>query len=108
MFHEKSQAEYNPNSPSLGATTSVDEDKGSRHELDPATQYLRDHPEWADYDHLEAIKVRKKIDWRIMPLIVVTNTIGAVDVRYREPYPPRVIDQYIEDHRIQRRLVWND
>ncbi|EEU39001.1 uncharacterized protein NECHADRAFT_3210, partial [Fusarium vanettenii 77-13-4] len=27
----------------------------------------------------EAKKVRKKIDWRIMPLMVVTNTIGAVD-----------------------------
>ncbi|KAL6365181.1 hypothetical protein LRP88_01163 [Fusarium phalaenopsidis] len=79
MFVEKPQAGYNPHSPSLGATTSVDEDKSSRHELDPATQYLRDHPEWADYDHLEAKKVRKKIDWRIMPLMVVTNTIGAVD-----------------------------
>ncbi|RSM10004.1 hypothetical protein CDV31_007410 [Fusarium ambrosium] len=79
MFEEKSQAEYDPNSPSLGATTSADEDKNSRHEIDPATQYLRDHPEWADYDHFEANKVRQKIDWRIMPLMVVTNTIGAVD-----------------------------
>ncbi|KAJ4213708.1 hypothetical protein NW759_010704 [Fusarium solani] len=79
MFDEKSQAEYDPNSPSLGATTSADEDKRSRHELDLATQYLRDHQEWADYDHLEAKKVRQKIDWRIMPLMVVTNTIGAVD-----------------------------
>lgn len=108
MFDEKSQAEYDPNSPSLGATTSADEDKRSRHELDLATQYLRDHQEWADYDHLEAKKVRQKIDWRIMPLMVVTNTIGAVDVSCREPSPPRVIDRYIENHRLQRRFVWND
>lgn len=89
MFDGKSEPEYDPNSPSLGATTSVDEDKNSRHEIDPATQYLRDHPEWTDYDHLEAKKVRQKIDWRIMPLMVVTNTIGAVDVSYRNLHVSR-------------------
>lgn len=108
MFEGKVQAEYDASSPSLGATTSVNEDKSSRHELDPATQYLRDHPEWADDDHFEAKKVRQKIDWRIMPLMVVTNTIGAVDVSYKEPHlPKRFVDQPTENYCLQRRPIWN-
>ncbi|KAM0425060.1 hypothetical protein ACHAPT_009619 [Fusarium lateritium] len=78
MFDDKDHSENHPESPSLEASSS-NEDKGPGHDIDPATQYLKDHPEWADYDHREAKRVRQKIDWRIMPLVVITNTIASVD-----------------------------
>ncbi|KAH7016372.1 major facilitator superfamily domain-containing protein [Microdochium trichocladiopsis] len=48
-------------------------------EEEPAAAYLRVHSEWADYEPSEAGAVLRKIDWRLMPLIIGTITIAAVD-----------------------------
>jgi hypothetical protein len=49
-----------------------------------AAAYLDEHrAEWADYGSDEAKKVLAKIDWRLMPLIIGTITIAAVDVSRR-------------------------
>ncbi|KAH7021537.1 uncharacterized protein B0I36DRAFT_354183 [Microdochium trichocladiopsis] len=63
-------------------------------EEEPAAAYLRVHSEWADYEPSEAGAVLRKIDWRLMPLIIGTITIAAVDV-----WPsPSVKQQPVADH----------
>ncbi|KAF4837641.1 putative transporter [Colletotrichum siamense] len=47
---------------------------------DQAAIFLREHEvEWANYEASEAKRVLRKIDWRLMPLIVGTTIIAAVD-----------------------------
>ncbi|KAF4812292.1 putative transporter [Colletotrichum siamense] len=60
---------------------------GSVHDIKDATNlddqaaiFLREHEvEWANYEASEAKRVLRKIDWRLMPLIVGTTIIAAVD-----------------------------
>ena len=48
---------------------------------DEAAYYLHEHEaQWANYSPSEAKRVLRKIDWRLMPLLVGTITIAAVDV----------------------------
>jgi ACS family allantoate permease-like MFS transporter len=54
---------------------------------EPATAYLQEHEhEWSNYEPHEARRVLRKIDWRLMPLIIGSITIAAVDVGY--PWAP--------------------
>ncbi|KAK5989278.1 putative transporter [Cladobotryum mycophilum] len=76
---------------SVEKTSSEDREAGESHvfgqggegeegeEEAAAAAYLRQHPEWADYDEQEAKSVLRKIDWRLLPLIIGTTTIGASD-----------------------------
>jgi ACS family allantoate permease-like MFS transporter len=49
-----------------------------------AAAFLGEHQEqWANYDAEEAKRVLRKIDWRVMPLVVGTITIAAVDVGFQ-------------------------
>ncbi|KAH7039560.1 major facilitator superfamily domain-containing protein [Microdochium trichocladiopsis] len=61
------------------ATVDVPEKAPIALEEEPAAAYLRVHSEWADYEPSEAGAVLRKIDWRLMPLIIGTITIAAVD-----------------------------
>lgn len=48
---------------------------------EPAAAFLTEHEhQWGNYDPQEARKVLRKIDFRLMPLIIGTITIAAVDV----------------------------
>lgn len=51
---------------------------------DAAAVFLYENrAEWSNYSSNEAKKILRKIDWRLMPLIIGTITIAAVDVRIR-------------------------
>ncbi|KAH8172804.1 major facilitator superfamily protein [Sarocladium implicatum] len=64
-------------------TNSKSDDGGSVKSINnenSAANFLNDHhAEWSDYTSEEAKKVLRKIDWRLMPLIVGTITLAAVD-----------------------------
>lgn len=48
---------------------------------DPAAAFLREYEhQWSDYEPSEAKRVLRRIDFRLMPLIIGTITIAAVDV----------------------------
>ncbi|RYC83108.1 hypothetical protein BFJ63_vAg14043 [Fusarium oxysporum f. sp. narcissi] len=47
---------------------------------DPAAAFLREYEhQWSDYEPSEAKRVLRRIDFRLMPLIIGTITIAAVD-----------------------------
>lgn len=70
--------EPQPSSPKAG---SVRDAKDVSVPQTEAAAYLHEHErEWAVYEPREARRVLRKIDWRLMPLIVGTITIAAVDV----------------------------
>lgn len=61
-----------------------------RNKLSPPTRqeplesanYLTDHQhQYGDYTPAEAEAVRRKIDWRMAPLQIVTSTVSGIDVR---------------------------
>lgn len=63
---------------------------GSAHDVailkthEAAAAFLGEHQEqWANYTEEDAKKVLRKIDWRVMPLVVGTITIAAVDVGFQ-------------------------
>lgn len=74
---------------------------GSVHDLkkteateEQAAVFLRENEsQWAGYEPSEARRVLRKIDWRLMPLIVGTITIAAVDVSQRNA-PPSAVKVY--------------
>lgn len=48
-----------------------------------SSNYLADHQhEYGDYTPEEAERIRKKIDWRMVPLQLVTSTISGIDVSH--------------------------
>ncbi|KAJ3548281.1 hypothetical protein NM208_g1096 [Fusarium decemcellulare] len=76
---DKIRPEIGQQPPNLEAG-SVNEFKDTSPGADPAARYLREHgQEWSNYAPEEAKRVLRKIDWRLMPLIVGTITIAAVD-----------------------------
>lgn len=47
-----------------------------------AEEYLKNHEiEYGAYSDEEVVAVRRKIDWRLMPLIMTTTILAAIDVR---------------------------
>ncbi|KAH6976361.1 major facilitator superfamily domain-containing protein [Ilyonectria sp. MPI-CAGE-AT-0026] len=57
----------------------VDE-KGRPVIIEDAEEFLRMHQhEWGDYTEQDAKRVLRRIDWRLMPLLMVTLTFAGVD-----------------------------
>ncbi|KAH8666814.1 major facilitator superfamily domain-containing protein [Xylariales sp. PMI_506] len=68
--------------PSLSHGGDIEEVKNSVGQLDAAAEYLRIHEnDFTDITEEEQRKVLRKIDMRLMPLMLVTITLAAVDVR---------------------------
>ena len=60
----------------------IEEVKKSAGQLDAAAEYLRLHQdEFVDITEEEERKVLRKIDILLMPIMLVTITLAAVDVR---------------------------
>lgn len=50
---------------------------------EPAAAFLMEHEhQWGNYDPQDAKKVLRRIDLRLLPLVMGTITIAAVDVSY--------------------------
>lgn len=64
----------------VGDIKNVDE-KGRPVIVEDAEEFLRMHQhEWGDYTEQDAKRVLRRIDWRLMPLLMVTLTFAGVDV----------------------------
>lgn len=60
----------------------IEEVKKNAGQLDAAAEYLRLHQdEFANITEEEERKVLRKIDFLLMPIMLVTITLAAVDVR---------------------------
>ncbi|EEU36118.1 uncharacterized protein NECHADRAFT_53068 [Fusarium vanettenii 77-13-4] len=68
---------------SVGQTfsiTSKEREKEKTVVIEDAEEFMRIHEhEYGDYTEAEAKRVLRKIDWRLMPLFMVTLTIAGVD-----------------------------
>lgn len=56
------------------AVTGVD-----KRDIDEGAKFMAEHPEYSDYTEKEALAVRRKIDWNLVPLLLCISTIAAVD-----------------------------
>ncbi|CAI6092377.1 unnamed protein product [Clonostachys chloroleuca] len=78
--HCESSIPKEPTPPDRMSKSEIDASPRSIHTEDSATAFLHEHrAEWADYSPGESKRVLRKIDWRLMPLIIGTITIAAVD-----------------------------
>ncbi|KAH8894000.1 MFS general substrate transporter [Thozetella sp. PMI_491] len=74
----KSEIEQSP--PETGSLPEGTNQELKALQQEEAAAYLQQHEaEWASYEPHEAKRVLRKIDWRLMPLVVGTITIAAVD-----------------------------
>lgn len=68
---KKSSMEVTPQPALEAGSVHVRDDKELNRVADEAALYLHEHEQqWASYDAFEAARVLRKIDWRLMPLLV--------------------------------------
>lgn len=63
--------------------------------LDEAEAFLNEHAhEWGEYEPAEAKRILRKIDLRLLPLLIGTVTLAAIDVRYADTPQTSTEDTY--------------
>lgn len=86
-------------------------DNDSIHSANKAEVYLAIHSaEWSDYNDDEAKAVLHRIDWRLLPLFILTMMLAGMDVSSTQPPPVEGIHLLIrvENCDIQCGPVWDD